>query len=132
MDSGSFEQVVRDLVHVFHRANDLRANRFSVVEALQFSPRSAVCAFDKLSLDWVVLVNSVRVDPLLDLDTTGAIVESVSGVGGLRRDIADLPNESELAWALAAALKNPDDPAYLGNNSTIDLEGITCSIRLSI
>jgi hypothetical protein len=88
--------MIGHLVHVFYRADDLCTDRSLIVETLQLAPRSAIRAFDKLSSDGVVLIDGVRVDPLLDLDTTGAIVESVRSICGLCGYVADLANKGEL------------------------------------
>lgn len=104
VDSGGFEQMIGHLVHVFYRADDLCTDGSSVVEALQLSPCSAVRAFDKLGFRGVVLIDVVRVDPLLNLDTTGAIVESVRRVCCLCRYVADLANEGKLYIVLAAVV----------------------------
>jgi hypothetical protein len=95
--------VVRDLIHILDRSDNRGADRSPVVEALQLSPCSAVRTLDQLGLDWVVLVGCVCVDPLLDFNAAGAVIELVGGVGGLCRDVAYLPDKGELAGKLVTA-----------------------------
>jgi hypothetical protein len=50
MDGGGLEQVIRDLIHVFDRSDNLRADGSAVTKSLEFAPCSAVCTFDQLGL----------------------------------------------------------------------------------
>jgi hypothetical protein len=123
MDCRSFKKVVRDLVHILNRPDDLGNQVSPVREASQLSPCSAVDAFNQLSFCWVVLISVFCVRPLLDLYTAGAVVESERGVGGLVGDVAYLANNGQLVgqlelathWTITTCLR------YL---RSVDLEGI--------
>lgn len=96
-----FEQVVGDFVLVVDGADDVRADVALVVEGFHAAPDAGPLADLQLALagDGVaelVVLGGVGVDPLLDLDGAGAVVELVGHVRGLGGDVADLANEGDL------------------------------------
>lgn len=67
-----------------------------VAVRLQFAPYASVVILDGLRLGRILRFACVRVDPLLNLNRSGPVVEFVGYVCGLVRYVADLANECKL------------------------------------
>lgn len=101
MHGRGLEQVAADLVVIRDGPYDLRADMLLIVERLELAPHPCVAILDQPGflparrLPVLLALRVVRVDPLLDLDGAGAVVELVGDVRGLRGDVADLRYESD-------------------------------------
>lgn len=97
-------------VEVFDWSDDVRTNVSLVVESFQPPPHSGVAVLDELGFGAVhvfaVGVVGVWVDPLLDFDCAGAVVEAVGVVCGLGGDVADLAYEGDLEGREQGVLVN--------------------------
>jgi hypothetical protein len=86
-----FKQVVIDLVEVGDGADVVCCDVALVVEGFEAAPDAKVLSFFGL---WLCVRGvSVAVDPLLDVDEAGAIVDFVGCIGGLGLDGVDLADE---------------------------------------
>lgn len=85
--------MIVDLVEVRHRPDNVRTDMALIGEALQASPHAHMRVQLELGVGVVLLVH---VDPLLDFDLAGAVVDLERDVGGLRVDVADLSHERDL------------------------------------
>lgn len=93
VDVGGLEEVVVDLVEVGDGADEVGADVALAVEGLDAAPDADV-ALEVEAGGVVVLL--IRVDPLLGLDETRAVVELEGDVCWLRGDLADLGDEGYL------------------------------------
>ena len=65
---------------------------------------------------------------MLDLDTAGAVVETVRRVCGLGRYVAYLADDCELT-VLVGARHYGEIPTYLGERFAVDLEAVGVAAR---
>jgi hypothetical protein len=93
VDVRRLEQVVVDLIEVGDGPDDVRADVALVGEGLEAAPDADVRVQLEARLGVVLLVS---VDPLLDLDLAGAVVDLEGDVCGLRVDAADLADKGDL------------------------------------
>lgn len=94
MNVGSLEQVVVDLVEVGDGLDDVDADVALIAKTAEAAPDADVLLLAEGVVGGVVL--AVGVEPLLDLDDAGAVVEAVGDVGGLGADLADHADEGDL------------------------------------
>lgn len=91
MHGRRFEEVVIDFVEIGDGADEVRCDVALVVEGFEAAPDTQVFAFFGLGLCGRGV--SVAVDPLLNFDEPGAVVDFVGCVGGLGLDGVDLADE---------------------------------------
>jgi hypothetical protein len=131
MDCCRVEEMVIDLVVIGNRSDYVCADVLLIVESLQLAPYSAVAVFDEFRFRIVVSPRllgkrNVAIIPLLDFNHTSPVVDFVSNVGGLGADIANLPDERNLAGisVLRRYCAEPSKGTYMTNSHFIDL--VTC------
>lgn len=95
---GRLEHVVVDLVEVVDGADEVGADVALLVERLEAAPHAHVLVQGVLGVGVLLLVG---VHPLLDVDDASAVVEPVGDVGGLRADLAHLPDDGDLCDGVA-------------------------------
>lgn len=84
-------KMVVNLIEIINGPDEVRADMFLPVEALQSAPDTDVLVRLILrGLIAAVLPRALGVDPFLDVDGGCAVVEGVGDVGRLRVDLADL------------------------------------------
>jgi hypothetical protein len=94
MHGRSFEEVVVDFVEVGDKADQMCWDVALVVEGFETAPDTQVLPFFGLRLGGLRVC--VAVDPLLDLNEAGAVVDFEGCVGGLWGDGVDLADEGYL------------------------------------
>lgn len=69
----------------------------TLAESLKLAPNASVCILNQTALASVIILvlGSLHVDPHLDLDGAGAVVELVGNICGLLADVTDLANERD-------------------------------------
>lgn len=98
VDVGRLEHVVVDLVEVVDGADEVGADVPLLVEGLEAAPHAHVLVEGVPGLGVLLLVG---VDPLLDVDDAGAVVDPVRDVGGLRVHLPHLPDDGDLGDGVA-------------------------------
>ena len=101
MDVGSLEHVVVDLVEIGNRTDNVGTDMALVGEGLETAPDADIGV---LLVPRVSIVRLVHVDPLLDLDLAGAVVDLECNVCRLRVHSSDLSDKCDLGdWGTVDA-----------------------------
>lgn len=110
--------MVVDLVEVGDGADDVGADVALVGEGLEATPDADVGVHLAARVRGLVLL--VDVDPLLDLNLAGAVVDLKGDIGGLGLDVADLPDECDLGDDGAVDLEVGTGKGLLGVEDLLD------------
>lgn len=93
MNICSLEHVVVDLVEIRHRSDNMSSDVSLVVEGLETTPDTNVRLQLETGISIVLLVD---IDPLLDLNHTGSVIDVEGDICRLRLDLANLSDECDL------------------------------------
>lgn len=122
MHGCSFKEVVVQLVDVCDRAYDVGANMSFVIKRLQPPPHFSIVVLLQLAVCSAVGPR-VRIDPLLHLHRSRAVVQLVRYIRRLRADIADLAHEGDLGDFGAVDLEVCVGVGLLGIEDLLDGAG---------
>ena len=104
MHSGRLEEMTMQLIDILQRPNTVRTNISLIPKRLQFPEDLRISVQLNLILSrgtgafgfiGIHVIGCRRVNPLLDFDFAGSIVDLVCDVCGLRGNVADLADEAD-------------------------------------
>jgi hypothetical protein len=124
------QQVVVDLVEILDLADEVRSDMLLAVELGQPPEHSHICVRFEGGIG--AAVGAFGVNPLLDVDVAGAVVNLVGDVCCLGLDAADLTDEGYLGDGDAVDGEAGAGIGFFGFDELFDgygAEGVVCELR---